>query len=365
MRLSPLFAGLCLLGVSLLASAPERASAAAPPPAPIKVAFIMTDPLSGSAWTQAWNTAREELEKALHVQTTVVGPVPENNQVATQAVDLIGRGYNVIVAEDIAYQPFLHPVAEHYPQVRFIITGPNIQKPLPNVATVYGNLWQVRYVEGVLAGLVTKTGKLGFVTAHTVPSVVAGINGFELGAQSVNPKAATIVIETGQWYDPAGSTQALAAREADVIAQHEDDTGALIGAQQSHVWDMGSEADTSAVAPKTYLSGSVYHWGPYLIAQIKAMQDGTWKAADYSGDLASGLVGMGPINPAVPAPIVDKVQATIAAIDSGSLKVFKGPIYYNTGKIMVPSGETLSGTGEIYPKQNGFVRGVVGKVKTS
>lgn len=362
-------AALCLLGLTVpavAAFAAEPAPAGKMPASSIKIAFIITDPLSGSAWTQAWNTAREQLVKALHVQTTVVGPLPENNQVAAQANDLIAKGYNVIVAEDIAYQPFLHPVAESHQNVRFIITGPNIEKPLPNIATVYGNLWQVRYVEGVLAGLMTKSDKLGFVTAHTIPSVVAGINGFELGAQSVNPKATTIVIETGQWYDPAGSTQAaatLAARGADVIAQHEDDTGALLGAQQAHVWDMGSEANTSAVAPKTYLSGSVYRWGPYLIGQIKAMEDGRWKAADYSGDLQSGLVGLGPINPAVPANVVTKVKATIAGIDDGSIKVFKGPIEYNTGKVMVPAAEILTGPGQIYPKQNGFVRGVIGKVK--
>src|SRR5262249_3603915 len=151
---------------------------------------------SGSAWTQAWDTARQELQSALHVQTTAVGPVPENNQVATQANDLIGQGYNVIVAEDFAYHPFLHSVAERNPQVRFFLIGPNVEKPLPNVATVYVNLWQVRYVEGVLAGLMTKTDNLEFVTAHTLPSVVAGINGFQLGAYSANPKAATTVIET-------------------------------------------------------------------------------------------------------------------------------------------------------------------------
>jgi basic membrane protein A and related proteins len=353
---------LCLFGVTVSAGAAESPSKSGP----MKVAFIITDPLSGSAWTQAWNTAREQLEKALHVQTIVAGPAPENNQVATQAVDLIGQGYNVIVAEDFSYQAFLHSVAERYPNVRFILIGPNIEKPLPNVSTVYGNLWQVRYVEGVLAGLTTKTGKLGFVTAHTIPSVVAGINGFHLGAQSVNPRVTTYVIQTGQWYDPAGATQAaqtLAARGADVIAQHEDDTGALLGAQQARVWEMGSEADTSAVAPKTYLSGSVYNWGPYLIDQVKRMEAGTWKASNYSGDLKSGLVSLGPINPAVPAKDVSKVKETIAAINGGSLEVFKGPIDFNDGKVMVPAGQVLSGPGEIYPKQTGFVKGIVGKIK--
>lgn len=351
-----------LFGLVMSAEAAENS----PQATPVKVAFIITDPLSGSAWTQAWNTAREQLEKTLHVQTTVAGPAAENNQVATQAVDLIGQGYNVIVAEDFAYQAFLNTVAEHYPNVRFILIGPNIEKPLPNVATVYANLWQVRYVEGVLAGLVTKSDKLGFVTAHTIPSVVAGINGFQLGAKSVNAKVTTYVVETGQWYDPAGATQAaetLAARGADVIAQHEDDTGALLGAQQAHVWEMGSEADTSSTAPKTYLSGSVYNWGPYLIDQVKQMQAGTWKATNYSGDLASGLVSLGPINSAVAAKDAAKVKETITAIDNGSIEVFKGPIYYNDDKVMVPEGQVLSGAGAIYPKQTGFVKGIVGKIK--
>jgi basic membrane protein A len=333
---------------------------------PPKVAFIITDPPSGSAWTQAWDTARKQLAAALHVKTTTVGPIPENNQVATQALDLINQGYNVIVAEDFAYQPFLHKVAKQHPDSKFILIGPNTQKALPNVATVYANLWQVRYAEGVLAGMMTKSNTLGFVTAHNIPSVVAGINGFQLGAHSVNPQVKTIVIETGQWYDPAGATRAaetLAARGADVIAQHEDDTGALLGAKQAKVWEMGSEADTHSVAPSTYLSGSVYHWGPYLIEQVRAIIDGNWKASNYSGDLASGLVRLGPINSKVPADVKRKVEDVVAGIKNGSIKVFKGPIKYNDGKVMVPAGKTLEGPGEIYPKQTGFVEGVVGKIK--
>lgn len=331
-----------------------------------KVAFIITDPLAGSAWTRAWDTARQELAATLKVKTTTVGPIPENNQVAAQAVDLINQGYNVIVAEDFAYQSFLHQVAKNHPDTKFILIGPNTQTHLTNVSTVYGNLWQVRYVEGVLAGLMTKSNKLGFVTAHTIPSVVAGINGFQLGAHSVNPKATTIVVETGQWYDPAAATRAaetLAARGADVIAQHEDDTGALLGAKEAHVWEMGSEADTHAVAPGTYLSGSVYNWGPHLIAKVRSVIDGTWKATDYSGDLRSGLVRLGPINSAVPANIKAKVEATIAGINNGSIRIFAGPIYYNDGKLMVPAGQYLETAAQIYPKQTGFVQGVIGNIK--
>lgn len=331
----------------------------------VRVAFIITDPLNGSAWTQAWNTARLQLQKTLQVQTTTVGPIPENNSVATEAQDLIGKGYNVIVAEDFAYQPFLHPVAQRNPKVKFILIGPNTQPHLPNVATVYGNLWQVRYAEGVLAGLMTKTDKLGFVTAHTIPSVVAGINGFALGARSVNAKAVTTVVQTGQWYDPSGANKAaraLAAGGADVIGQHEDDTGALLGAAQAHVWELGSEAVTASVAPETYLSGSYYNWGPYLISQVRAIRKGTWKATDYSGSLASGLVALGPINKAVPSTVRSKVESVVAALKKGTIRVFTGPIDCNTGKTMVAAGRVLTTPAQIYPLQTCFVKGIIGRV---
>ncbi len=363
MKLHMVLASAAACGAGLLPAAAAAAAAAA---APVKVAFITTDPRAGSAWTQSWDTARQQLVAALHVPTTTVGPVPENNQVAAQADDLIKKGYNVIVAEDFSYQPFLHQVAQTHPDVKFILIGPNIQPPLPNVATVYANLWQIRYVEGVLAGATTKSNTLGFVIAHAIPSVVAGVNGFELGALSVNPKAQTVVVQTGQWYSPAAATRAaetLAARGADVIAQHEDDTGTLLGAQEAHVMAMGSEADTSAVAPQSYLSGSVYHWGLYLIPTVKSVMDGTFKASDYSGDLKSGLVGLGPIAASVPADVKAKVKAAQQGIDDGTIDIFAGPISFNDGTVMVPAGQSLKGPSDIYPKQTGFVKGVVGNVK--
>jgi basic membrane protein A len=360
-RLHILLAATGFAGAGLLQA--QNPAQAAPQ---VKVAFITVEPLSGSYWTKAWDTARQQMVGALHIPVTVVGPVPENNQVATEADDLIAKGYNVIVGEDFAFQPFLHQVALAHPDVKFIVTGPNIEPPLPNVSTVYANLWQVRYLEGALAGLTTKTNTLGFVAAHAIPSVVAGVNGFELGALSVNPKAQTIVVQTGNWYAPEAAARAaetLAAKGADVIAQHQDDTGAMLGAEQAHVMAEGSEADTSAIAPKTYLSGSVYHWGLWLIPTVKSVMDGTWKAEDYSGDLRSGLVTLGPINANVPADIVAKVKAAEQGIIDGKVEIFTGPIEFNDGTTMVPAGTTLQGAGEIYPKQTGFVKGVIGNVK--
>src|SRR5436853_4148298 len=154
-----------------------------------KVAFIWVDPVNGSGWTLQWDRARQDLESKLGVQTTAVGPIAESADVIPVYEDLIRKGNKMIFATAFGYQPFTTQEAKKHPDVKFIGIGPNTQAHLDNVSTVYGNLWEARFATGVAAGLVTKSGKIGFVAAHTIPSVVAGINGFALGVQSVNPNA--------------------------------------------------------------------------------------------------------------------------------------------------------------------------------
>jgi basic membrane protein A and related proteins len=329
-----------------------------------KVAFIWVDPVNGSGWTLEWDRARKSLESSLGVQTTAVGPIAESADVVPVYEDLIRKGYGIIFATAFGYQPFTTEVAKKHPDIKFIGIGPNTQAHLDNVATVYGNLWEARYVTGVAAGLVTKANKIGFVAAHTIPSVVAGINGFALGVQSVNPQAVVKVSVTNTWYDPPTETQAsnaLIQGGADVLAQHEDSTASLLAADKSKIWAVGSEADTHDVAPGAYLTGTYYNWTKYAKDQVKAVMDKTWKADDYSGDLESGLIAIGPVNAKASADVKAKVDQAIADLKSGKVKVFTGPITSNTGQVMIPSSTTWS-VQDIYTKSTFFVKGVDGKV---
>ena len=330
----------------------------------LKVAFIWVDPVNGSGWTLQWDRARQDLESKLGVQTTAVGPIAESADVIPVYEDLIRKGNKMIFATAFGYQPFTTQEAKKHPDVKFIGIGPNTQAPLDNVSTVYGNLWEARFATGVAAGLMTKSNHIGFVVAHTIPSVVAGVNGFALGVQSVNPKAVVKISITNTWYDPPKETEAansLITGGADVTAQHEDSTATLLASATAKVWSIGSEADTHDISPDAYLTGTYYDWSKYAMDQVTALQNGTWKAADYSGDLESGLVAVGPVNSKVPPDIKAKIDQAIADLKSGKIKVFTGPIYDNTGKLQIPSGTTWT-VGDIYSKTNFFVRGVDGKV---
>jgi basic membrane protein A len=334
----------------------------------LKVGFVYVSPLPGSAWSLAWDSARQDLVKKYGAQTTVIQPIPETPAVVGSFQDLIRKGAKLIFATAIGYQPFVVQVANQNPGVNFVVTGPWILKtPRPkNVASVYGNLWEVRYLTGIIAASMSKKKALGFVSAHSLPSVVSGINGFELGAQSVDPSIKTKVVLTNNWYDPPASTQAaetLASAGDDVIAKHMDDIGACLGAKAAKVSCIGSEADTSAQTPSAYLTGSVYDWNTYSEQKYQQAASGKFTNDEFNGDLADGLIKLGPISPSVPASVKAKVMAAQQKLKSGKLIVFKGPVDSNSGQVMLPAGQAWSTPGAVYTHMTFYVKGIVGSVQ--
>jgi len=155
----------------------------------LKVGFVYVSPLPGSAWSSAWDTTRKDLEQKYGAKTTVVQPIPENTEVVGTFNDLIRKGDKLIFATAFGYQPFVAQVAKQNPDVNFVVTGPWVQKEdrPKNVSSVYANLWEVRYLTGIIAASMSKKKELGFVSAFSIPSVVAGITGFVQGVKSVAP----------------------------------------------------------------------------------------------------------------------------------------------------------------------------------
>jgi basic membrane protein A len=310
-----------------------------------KVAFVYVGPVGDAGWTYRWDQARTYLEQHMPgVQTAYVESVPETADVARVENDFIAKGFSVIFATAFGYQNFTAEVAKQHPDVTFVGIGPAI-KLAPNVSTVYGKLWEGRYLTGIVAGKMTRTNVIGFVAAHPITTVVAGVNAFALGVRSVNPRATVKVVWTGTWYDPPKEKQAaqsLLDAGADVIAQHQDTPSALLAAAAARKWGIGSESDMQRFAPKAYLTGTTWTWGPLVEKIVKASQAHAWPSQDYYGSLRDGVVGLGPINPVVPAAVRAQVAAKERAIENGTLQVFAGPLRDQTGKVRVPAGHTMS-----------------------
>lgn len=347
-----------LVGVPLL---PAPSAAETKP----KVAYIYVGPIGDAGWTFQHDTARKHLEATLGAETAFVESVPETAEVARVQEQLVQKGFRIIFATAFGYQNFNLEVAKRHPDVRIIGIGPAIGLA-PNVKTIYGRIWEGRYLTGIVAGKMTKTNTVGFVAAHPISTVVAGVNAFALGVWSVNPQAKVKVVWTRTWYDPPkekAAAKALLDAGADVIAQHQDTPSALQAAAETGRWGIGSESNMQGFAPKAYLTGTIWDWRKTDAEIAKGILTGTFKSEDYYGGLADGMVSLGPFNPAVPPAVRTLVEQSQADIVSGKLQIFKGPLKDQEGKARVPAGEAM--TLKQILEFNWLLQGIEGQAPTA
>ena len=105
-----------------------------------------------------------------------------------------------------------------------------------NLGTYNSRFHQGRAVEGTIAGMMSKSGVIGYLGSYKVPEVVLGVNSFTLSAQAVNPKITTKLVMIDSWFDPAkeaAAVETLANLGCDVVAQHTDSPAGLAGVREA------------------------------------------------------------------------------------------------------------------------------------
>lgn len=329
---------------------------------PMTVGFIFVGPIGDGGFTYAQNEGRLFLEKETGVKTIYKESVPEGPEVKEIAKNMIDQGATVIVATSFGYMDYIEELAKEFPNVKFLHCSG--YKSADNMTNYFGRIYQPRYLSGLVAGLKTKSNKIGYVAAFPIPEVIGGINAFTQGVRKVNPNATVEVVWTNTWYDPAKEKDAAVAlidKGADVIAQHQDTAGPQQAAEEKGVFSIGYNTDMSKVAPKANLTSAIWNWGPYFVSQVKAVKDGTWTNAPYFGSMAEDAVRLVPLTANAPEGAQKIVDEEKAKILDGSWDVFYGPIKDQTGAVKVAEGAKL--TDKEITTIDWFVEGVIGKTK--
>jgi basic membrane protein A len=327
-----------------------------------KVGFIYVGPIGDGGWTYSHDEGRLYVEKELGVETIYKEAVPENQEVEKVLNDMIDQGATIIFATSFGYMDYVEKVAKEHPEVTFMHCSG--YKGADNMSNYFGRMYEARYLSGIVAGLKTKTDKIGYVAAFEIPEVIRGINAFTLGVQSVNPDAKVTVRWTHTWYDPASEKDAadsLLDEGIDVIAQHQDTAGPQQAAEEKGAFSIGYNTDMKDKAPKAYMTAPIWNWGPYYTEQIKAVMDGTWKTDNYWGGLKDGIVDLAPLTDLAPENAKAKIEEAKKKILDDSLHVFAGPIKAQNGDLKVEEGKEL--TDEEMLSMDWFVEGVEGKIE--
>jgi basic membrane protein A and related proteins len=346
-------------------SAALGAAAIAPAQAqePLKVGFIYIGPVGDAGWTYAHEQGRLEMEKALggKVKSTYVENVPEGADSERVIRKLAADGNKLIFTTSFGYMNPTEKVAKAFPNVVFQhATG---FKTTKNMGAYEARLFEGSYLQGIIAGKMTKTNTLGFVGSFPVPEVIRNINAFTLGAQSVNPKIKTRIIWVNSWYDPAKERQAaetLIAQGADVLTQNTDSPATLQAAQEKGKYAFGWDSDMQRFAPKAHLTAATNQWGGYYTEVAKAVLAGTWKPGHVHGGLKEGMVKMSPLNPVVPADAAKLFEAKKAAFTAGTAAPFTGPIKDQSGAVKVAAGVQMPW--KELMSMNFYVQGVEGTI---
>ena len=351
--------------VSASAQTPKPTASASQ--TPLKAAFVYVTPVLPAGWTRQHEEGRLQLERDLagKVQTTAVDNVAEGPDAERVIRDLAAQGNQLIFTTSFGYMEPTLRVAREFPNVKFEnITG---YKQADNVATANARHYEGRYLSGVAAGRMSKTGVAGFVAGFPIPEVVQGVNAFVLGMRSVNPKAQVKVVWLNAWFDPAREREAAMAlmdQGADVLSFQVATTAVMAAVQERGKMAIAFHSDMRKDAPDAQLMAITHHWGNYYAARAKAVQNGTWKPGDTWGGVKEGMVRVEHFGPKLPQAVRDEVLARQKEMAAGKLQPFKAvkaAIRDNQGKERVAKGAQL--TDEQLHHMDWLAEGVIGSVK--
>ena len=266
---------------------------------------------------------------------------------ATKAAieECILDGCNVIFTTSWGYMETTAELAEEYPEVYFS-HGTGYMSNGKNFNNYFGRIYQPRYLSGIVAGMNTKSNKIGYVAAMDTSNseVTGGIDAFAIGVASVNPDAKIYVAVTNSWYDPEkeeAAAKKLLDMGCDVMSQHCDTPYPMTLAQDHGAYGIGYNSDMSKEVPKACLCSVIWNWSAYYTAAVNDVIEGTWSGDNYYGGMAEGLVGITDLASFCAEGTQEKVTAASEAILNGSSNVFDGELKTNTGEVIGSAGETL------------------------
>ena len=317
----------------------------------IKVGVLhISDPAEGSGYSYTHDIGIQGMQENLGLtDDQIVRKInvdDSDEEAITKALqECVDEGCNVIFTTSWGYMKPTADMAEKYPDVYFS-HGTGYMSNGKNFNNYFGRIYQARYLSGIVAGMNTKTNKIGYVAAQdsTNSEVTGGIDAFALGVYSVNPDAVIHVKVTNSWYDPAAekaATEKLLAMGCDVMSQHCDTPYPQTLAQEKGVYGIGYNSDMSKETPKSCLCSVIWNWSAYYTSAVKSIIDGTWDGSNYYGGMSEGLVEITDLADFCVKGTQEKVDDASLLILSGKFNVFDGVMQTNDGKTVGEAGKTL------------------------
>jgi basic membrane lipoprotein Med (substrate-binding protein (PBP1-ABC) superfamily) len=322
---------LLVVVATLLAACGGAAAPAAQTGDKFKVAVVMPSAINDVAFSQSMFQALKSLQAEMGGEDKFEIKYSENMfkvPDATAAIrDYASQGFNLVVAHGSQYGASVEEIAKEFPKVAFA-WGTDVNTfGLPNVTAYTAAAEEGCYVNGVVAALLTKSGKIGVTGPVEVGDAKTCIDGFTQGVAATRPDVTLSKTWTGSFSDVKLMTEAAKAHiasGADVLTGSSQSVVGSIGAAKDagNVLWFGTQSDQASVAPALVVASQVYDWVPTLKDLIGKIKTGKLGGETYVLHLNNDGLKMG-FNSgyALPADAKAAADMAIAGIKDGSIKV--------------------------------------------
>ncbi len=313
-----------MMTAAMILSAAAFSTVAQADDEPLKVALC----LSGAANDQGWNQTAYEGCAAACEKYGLELSYSENLEaadIASAFADYASSDYDVIIGHGYEFGDPALEVAEQYPDVIFICT--EADAAADNVASYVMACEQTGYVEGVIAAMMTESGKVGGIGPIQGDSLVKIINAFEDGAKSVDPDIEVKTAWTNSFVDTQLAQEAARAMiddGVDVIKHCANacGNGAMAAAVEAGIWCEGDSYDQSSLAPDNILDSALYNLDVVLDIALGKVVDGSFEGEVVNLGMDSGAVEV-LMSDNLPDDVKEAAQELIDQIISGEVEVVR------------------------------------------
>jgi len=337
----------------------------------MKAGFIYVGPVGDYGWSHAHDLGRKFVEKKFPwLETVYVEAVPESD--SSRMIDRLVQEQkcDVVLTTSFGYMEDTVAAGTRYPDKLFMHCSGF--KRSANVGTYFGDLYQMYYLNGIMAGALSKTSKIGYVGAFPIPEVVRHIDAFAMGVKVSNPAAKVSVKWIYAWYGPdkaKEAAEALIAEGCDALAFTED-TPAVIEVGQRHsekgnqIYTFSHYSPMQNYGVDSVVSGQIMDWGGIYAKIFEDIQNKTWTNEDiwWLAKEKAAILGGSETDAVNPKFVPALKEAMVETADFGKISAydlvmkryeqmqqgvdifdpFTGPISDNQGKVMIPAGAKAS-----------------------
>ncbi|MFB3041455.1 MAG: BMP family protein [Candidatus Poribacteria bacterium] len=295
-----------------------------------KVALLTPGSISDAGWNALAYDGLEQIKKELNAEIShVESKAP--SQWEEHFRFYANKGYKLIFGHGFEYQEPARAVAADFPDTVFITTSGNTV--LANVSPIVFELEEATYLLGIIAGAMTKTGKVGLVGGMNIPPINSTFLAFEEGAKSIKPTVKVSRSYVGDWENISKAKELALSQIAegvDFIFHNADAAGRGVfhAVEESRklgkdVYAFGSNRNQNDVAPEAILASAAID--PKAFVHVaKLVKEGKFEPKimwmGMAQDETIKVIYNPKLKERIPEDVLTKVESIRQKILSGEFK---------------------------------------------